>query len=92
MCCLGLTYSDGKKPNTHFGNVFLYSIRDESMRYASLGELISGIREGVMAFFGAGIVVCAWFLQYSCWTHVFVFTGLQLVFFKMGAGEDKCTQ
>lgn len=49
-CCLCLTYSDGNKTNTHFGNVFVCSLRDKSMRYASLGELVSGLREGVMAF------------------------------------------
>lgn len=80
VCCLGLTYSDGKKPNTHFGNVFLYSIRDKSMRYASLGELISGIREGVMAFLVPVLLFVLGFSNIAVGLYVFVFTGLQLVF------------
>lgn len=50
ICCIHLRYNDGRKGLTHFGNVFVYSIKNAQMRCCSVAEFIGGIRDGIMAF------------------------------------------
>lgn len=78
VCCLCLTYSDGNRTNTHFGNVFVYSLRDKSMRYASLGELVSGFREGVMAFLVPVLLFVLSFSNSIVGLYAFLLGALQL--------------
>lgn len=79
VCCLALSYSDGTKPNTHFGNVFVYSVKDKSLRYASLGELVSGLRDGVMGFLVPILLFVLNFSNFAVGVYMFIYAGIQLL-------------
>ncbi len=50
VCCFGLSYADGKKGSTQFGNVFVFSIKNKDMRCCVIADTISAFREGAVAF------------------------------------------
>ena len=50
ICCFSLTYQDGKKGATQFGNVFVFSLKNKPMRLCVACDAVSGIRDGVAMF------------------------------------------
>lgn len=50
FCAAALKYNDGKKGVTHFGNVFVASIKNREFRCCAVSEFINGIRDGATVF------------------------------------------
>ncbi|MBE7026165.1 MAG: MFS transporter [Ruminococcaceae bacterium] len=50
ISCFSLTYQDGKKGATQFGNVFVFSVKNKSMRMCAVCDAVNGIRDGVSMF------------------------------------------
>lgn len=79
-CCFSLSYSDGKKTNTHFGNVFVFSLQNKGFRAASFGEMLSGMREGVMAFLVPVLLFTLGFSHILVGVYALAYAGLQFIF------------
>lgn len=79
VCGFGLSYNDGKKGGTQFGNVFVFSIKDKGFRYCAFSDIISGLRDGVSIFLIPMLLFSIRMSNFLVGVYMLVFAAVQVV-------------
>ena len=78
VCCFSLTYRDGKKGATQFGNVFVFSLKNKPLRLCAVSDAVSGLRDGVAMFLIPLLLFSLKMSNAAVGIYMFVYTLIQV--------------